>query len=310
MEKGLQETTISRMGLTEWTLLFVLSIFWGGSFFFIEVCLQSMPPMTVTTMRLLLAALFLNIFRKLAGLPFPKDKTVIAKFFILGLFNNAIPFSLLIWGQTSITGGTAALLVAATPFFTILIAHVFTQDEKISGAKFLGVLIGLGGVSLIVSTGSEDNALIGKLAVLGTAFVYACAGVYGRTLRKYRIHPVTAATGQISFAAAIMIPFMCIIDKPWNAPLPSQASIIALLLMSFFTTALAYIIYFRILSSSGATNVLLVTFLNPASALLLGALFIGEQISLLQILGILVIGLGLLCVDGRLMTKRSPATGV
>lgn len=303
MEDRESDQAISSMGVTEWLLLLLLSSFWGGSFFFIEVCLQSMPPITVTAMRLILAAVFLNIFRRAAGLKFPKEGCVLLKLFLLGLINNALPFSLLIWGQTYVTGGTAALLIASTPFFTILVAHFFTVDEKISPAKLLGVFIGLSGVFLIVRAGDADNAMIGKIAIILTAFIYACGGVYGRTIQQYHIPPLTAATGQITSAAIIMLPVMCIIDTPWNLPMPDGTSILALFLMSLFTTALAYVIYFRILSSSGATNVLLVTFLNPASAMLLGAIFIGERVSLIQVAGILVIGIGLTFIDGRLLKK-------
>lgn len=291
------------MGLKEWAYLLTLSILWGGSFFFIEVCLQSMPPISIAGGRLILAAICLHAFRLIARRSFPRDPKILLRFLILGLLNNAIPFSLLIWGQTFVTGGMASLLIASTPFFTIIIAHSFTSDEKVTLIKFLGILIGLGGVAMIMGVQDADNQLIGKLAVIVTAILYGCGGVYARTLKKYELDPLTTATGQITFAALAMIPVIILIDRPWDLPMPTAISCTSLILMSILTTAVAYIIYFRILASSGATNVLLVTFLNPVSALLLGAIFLGEYISISQIMGILIIGVGLIFIDGRILFR-------
>ncbi len=219
---------------------------------------------------------------------------------MLGLINCAIPFSLIFWGQTHIPSGLAAILNATTPIFTALVAHVATRDEKLTAAKLVGVIAGFIGVTVML--GPDLRGEIGadvwaQLACLAAAMSYALAGVYGR--RFAPLPPVTVAAGQLIAATVLLVPLSAFVDRPWTLAPPSAAALGALLALAALSTALAYVIYFRILARAGATNLLLVTFLIPVSAIMLGTIVLGERLSSHHFAGMAVIALGLAAIDGR-----------
>lgn len=229
-----------------------------------------------------------------------------ARLFGIGLVNNALPFSLIVWGQIHIASGVASILNATTPLFTVIVAHYFTGDEKMSWARLLGVLIGFAGVVIMI--GSDTLQPLGvnvfaQLAILLAAFCYAVSGVYARRFRQMGISPMATATGQLTASSIILLPAMLIADQPWTLPMPGAATIAAILALASLSTALAYILYFKILGSSGATNVLLVTFLVPVSAILLGVFVLGETLYLKHFIGMALIGAGLAAIDGRLIVS-------
>ena len=297
--------TINRpMGVTEWTWLLVLSVIWGGSFFFIAVAIKELPVFTVVLLRVGLAALFLNIFIRFRGLSLPVDPASWRSFFVIGLLNNALPFSLLVWGQTHIASGLASILNATTPLFTVLVAHSLTQDEKITPARLSGVVVGLAGATLIIgpdlllNLGSHSW---GQLAILGTALSYAFASIYGRKFSRAGVAPMVTATAQVTTATTILMPLVLMVDRPWQLAMPQVSTIMAIVTLALLCTGIAYIIYFRILATAGATNLMLVTFLAPAGAILLGATFLDEQLALRHFAGMGLIGAGLVAIDGRLL---------
>jgi drug/metabolite transporter (DMT)-like permease len=316
-----QNSPINRsMGLGEWTMLIGLSVLWGGSFFFNGVAIKELPVFTVVVSRIVLAALILLAVMRITGRKMPGDARLWRAFFGLGLINNAIPFSLIVWGQSHIASGVASILNATTPLFTVIIAHYFTGDEKMSWNRLLGVLIGFAGVVIMI--GSDTLHALGvnvfaQLAVLLAALCYAISGVFARRFRAMGISPIATATGQLTASSIILLPVLLIVDRPWTLPMPGMATIAALFAVASLSTALAYILYFRILASSGATNVLLVTFLVPVSAILLGVFVLGEVLYLKHFLGMAMIGAGLAAIDGRLpaMMRRifssrlTPKTG-
>lgn len=285
----------------EWILLLTLSLLWAGSFFFAEVALFELPPMTIVAVRTAGAALALHAVLICAGRPARMPPGARRDFFIMGLLNNVIPFSLIVWGQTQIASGLASILNAATPLFALIIAHFWTADEKLTGARLAGALTGFAGVAVLIgpgvfgALGAETWA---QLAVLGAAASYAVAGVFGRRFRGVR--PAEAAAGQLTASAVVMAPLAAFADAPWTLPLPGAAALWALAGLAVFSTALAYVIVFRILGSAGAVNVLLVTLLIPPGAVTLGWLFLDEALSAGQAAGMGLIGLGLICVDGRI----------
>lgn len=291
-----------RMTGFEWFLLFTLSLLWGGSFFFAEVALFELPPMTVVAVRVIGAALILHIVLAFMGRPVRADARTWRAFFIMGLLNNAIPFSLIVWGQTHIASGLAAILNAATPLFALIAAHLWTADEKLTGARLAGVLTGFAGVAVLVgpgvlgTLGAETWA---QIAVLGAAVSYAFAGVFGRRFKG--VKPSTAAAGQLTGSSIIMLPLAAFADAPWTLPLPGAEVLCALAGLAALSTALAYVIVFRILSTAGAVNLLLVTLLIPPVAVTLGVLFLNETLGAAQLAGMALIGLGLLFIDGRLL---------
>ena len=289
------------MSARVWFWLLSLSILWGGSFFFAKVAIAELPPLTVVFARVSLAALALNLLlgRKsplIAGAPW-------AAFLAMGALNNALPFALIFWGQTHIASGLAAILNATTPLFTIVVAHVLTRDEKATPVKIVALLLGLAGVVVLVGPdflSSADTGVWGQIACLGAALSYAFAGVYGRRFQVMGIAPMQAAAGQVTASTLLILPVMLLVDRPWLLPAMPGASIwLALAGLALLSTALAYVLYFRILAASGATNLLLVTFLIPVTAIALGAIVLGERLQARHFLGMVLIGFGLVVMDGR-----------
>jgi drug/metabolite transporter (DMT)-like permease len=277
-----------RMGGLEWALLLILSALWGGSFFFFKVLLADYPPLIVVLGRVGLAAIALNSLLLIRRDPMPASMRLWRQFLAIGLLNNVLPFTLIVFGETRISSGLASILNATTPIFTVLAAQ--------------GVLFGFLGAAVLVGpdllAGSGRGDVIGEMSCLLAAASYALAGIYGRRFRG--IAPVKIATGQITASTAVLVPLALLIDRPWLLPPPTAATWAAWLSLALLCTALAYLIYFRILATAGATNLLLVTFLLPVSALLLGAAFLGENVSLRSLAGMALIGLGLAAIDGRI----------
>lgn len=283
-------------------MLIALAAVWGGSFFFNAVAVRELPVFTVVVSRVALAALLLLIALRLMGERMPTDRRVWAAFFGMGLLNNAIPFSLIVWGQQHIASGVASILNASTPLFTVIFAHLLTDDEKMIGSRLFGVVIGFVGVAVMIGFDAMHmlgTDVVAQFMCLAGAISYALASIFGRRFRSMGIVPMTTATGQVIASSILLIPLMLVIDQPWTLPIPSMAAIGALIGVAAISTALAYILYFRILATAGATNLCLVTFLIPVSAILLGILFLNESLLPKHVAGMALIGLGLAAIDGR-----------
>jgi drug/metabolite transporter (DMT)-like permease len=288
------------MGLLEWTLLVILALLWGGSFFFNKVALAELPPFTLVLGRIGLAALILNVMVWVMGHRLPASPQLWGMFLVMGLLNNLIPFSLIVWGQTQIASGLASILNGTTPLWTVLLAHFLTSDERLTPNRLVGVLFGLAGVVVMIG----PDVLVGlglnvwaQLAVVGAAVSYALAGIFGKRFKG--ISPYTTAAGQVTCTTLMMIPLALWVDRPWLLPLLSPKTWGALLGLALLSTAVGYVIYFRLLATAGATNLLLVTFLIPVSALWLGITLLGERLDLRHFVGMGLIGLGLAAIDGR-----------
>ncbi|MFE0753829.1 DMT family transporter [Inquilinus sp. NPDC058860] len=296
------------MGLTDWLLLIGLSLVWGGSFFFAKVAVAEVPPLTVVFARVGLAAIALLLVLRLIGQPLPRDRRIWAAFFGMGLLNNLIPFCLIVWGQTRIGSGLAAILNATTPLFTVLVAHVLTADERLTPKRLAGVVLGLAGVVVMIGPqvlGGLGGEVTAQIAILGAALSYAFAGIFGRRFRA--LPPMVTATGQVSATSVMMLPVVCLVDRPWTLPMPSGATLLSLVGLALLSTSLAYVLYFKLLARVGATNTVLVTLLIPPSALLLGHLVLGEVLSGRAWAGMALIALGLIALDGRLFAKARRA---
>lgn len=292
----------SAMGAREWGLLLTLSGLWGGSFFFVGVAVQGLPPLTIVALRVAGAATVLWVWLIASGRGLPGTPRVWAAFGAMGVMNNVVPFSLIVWGQTQIGSGLASILNATTPLFTVVVAHLLTRDEKLGPGKLVGVGLGLCGVVVLIgpqALGGLGQAVLAQVAVLGACLSYALAGVFGRRFRDMGVTPVQTAAGQVTASAAIMVPLALAIEAPWTLPAPAPAVWLAVAGLAVVSTAVAYILYFRILATAGASNLLLVTFLIPATAILLGVLVLGEVLLLRHLAGLGVIGLGLAAMDGR-----------
>lgn len=304
-------TTIeTTMGPVEWGLLVLLSMLWGGSFFFVEIALREMPTLGVVTCRVGLAALALWAFILLTGRALPKTAGPWFAFAGMGLLNNAIPFTLMVWGQQTIASSLASILNAATPLFTVVVAGLLLPDEKVTPLKLVGVVTGMCGVAVMIGLDALSGLSAGVLAqcaILAGALSYAFAGVFGRRFKRMKIDPIVTAAGQVTASTLMLLPVTLATSGP-VLDLPSPPALLALAGLALLSTALAYVIYFTILERAGATNLLLVTFLIPVSAILLGVLVLGERLNAGHAAGMALIGLGLALIDGRLFSamRRGP----
>jgi drug/metabolite transporter (DMT)-like permease len=295
------------MGLQEWILLVILSVLWGGSFFFVGVIVKDVPPFTLVLARASLAALTLIAFVRLSGATMPGSPRLWMAFLAMAVVNSLIPYSLIAWGQQHIDSGLASILISSTPLFSVVLAHILAREERMTAARVAGVLLGLGGVVVLVGPSALrglDRPRLGQLAVLGAALSYACAGIYGRRFKD--LPPLIAAAGQLSCTVLLVAPLALLLEQPWTAR-PSAAAWAALLGLGLLSTAVGYLIFCRILAVAGATNVMLVNFLNPVSALLLGMLVLHERPHAIVFGGMACIFGGLILLDGRLLrSARTP----
>lgn len=294
---------------SEWGLLGLLSLLWGGSFFFAKIAVGALPPLTVVLVRVAIAAAALLLYLRLRRIPVPSSVTVWGALFGMGVLNNLVPFSLIFWGQTFIDSGLASIINATTPIFSLVVAHLLTEDEKLSARKLVGIGLGIAGVAVLLrgqgSLGS--GALWGIAACLGAALSYGFANTFGRRFKTMGMTPAATAFGQLLATSVMALPMVLLIDTPWRLSLPGLTVWASLIGLALLSTALAYIIFFHLLATAGATNTSLVTLLIPPSAILLGTAFLGEHLSATQFGGMGLIGLGLLILDGRLPLRRASA---
>ena len=297
------------MGTREWLMLIVLSVLWGGSFFFVGVAVSELPPFTIVTLRVGLAAITLWAIALMMGLRPPKSIKIWLTFIVMGLLNNVIPFSLIVWGQTHIASGLASVLNATTPLFGVVVVGLLLADERATPMKLIGVAIGFLGVVMMIGIPNfdvaEQGSTLAQMAILVAALSYAFAGVYGRRFKGMTLSPVIIAAGQVTGSSLVLAPTALYIDGPlalFGPSAPSVSTWASILTLAVFSTALAYVLYFKILASSGATNILLVTLLVPVSAILLGSLFLNETLEWIHFVGIGLIAVGLSAIDGRLIT--------
>ena len=294
------------MNRREWVMLGTLSVLWGGSFFFAEIALESLPPLTIVTLRVGLAAITLWLVVLALKLPIPNSTPIWIAFLTMGLLNSVLPFSLIVWGQSQISSGLAAILNATAPLFGVIVAGILLRDESATPLKITGVVIGFAGVIVMMDLSSiATSSLLAQLAILAAALSYACASVYGRRFKATGLNPILVAAGQVTGSTLLLLPIALWVDgNDHYANVPTQvwAAIISL---AVFSTAAAYILYFKLLASAGATNILLVTLLVPVSAILLGWLFLEESLQTPHVIGMAMIALGLSAIDGRLWRRAS-----
>ncbi len=291
-----------------WVLLLVLSLPWGGSFVFFRLLAGSLPALTTVWCRVALAAPVLLLLLWLRGgrARMFQWKALGRDIAVMAVLNNVVPFSLLAWGETRVTAGLASVLNATTPAFAVLIAAALGA-ETLSRGRVMGCLLAFAGVVVLIgpSVLAGGDAL-GGLACLGAACSYGFSALWGRRLRG--VPPMAAAAGQCLASALILLPAMLLVDRPWVLPMPGLGTWGAILGLAWLSTALAYVIFFRIVVVSGPQNAILVTFLTPVTGLLLGAIFLGESIAPRMLAGLLLIAAGLAAIDGRLAARLARGT--
>jgi drug/metabolite transporter (DMT)-like permease len=310
------------MSAKDWQKLLLLSFIWGGSYLFGSIAVKGwptgsmngLPPLSIVLVRAIVASLTLLIALRIMRIAIPTSRTAWAAFLGMGLINNAMPHSLIFLGQSQMSAdvavGLAAILNATTPIFTVAIAHVMLEDEKVTPLKILGLIFGIIGVVVMIGIDFLSHigvSILGQILCLAAAFCYGLAGLYSRRFKALDVQPMQIAFGQVTASAIIMIPLVMMIDRPWTLPMPGTVPLLALLALGVVATGLAYILFFQILASAGATNLSLVTFIIPPSAILMGVIVIGESLKTQHFIGLFFIALGLSAIDGRLWQhfKRS-----
>ena len=291
-----------QMTPVEWTLLIALAVLWGGSYFYIAVAVKVVPPLSLVAFRVAVGAALLYLVVRANGLRLPTAPAVWGAFLVMGLINNVIPFSLIAWAQSHVASGLAAILNATTPLFAVLLANVLTEDEHMTPASVTGVVIGFAGVTIMIGPNALEGFTVdflADLALLLASVFYALSPIFARRFSKAGIPPMVAATCQLTAATVMMVPLALLFDRPWTIAMPSAGVWGALIGLAALSTTLAYIIYYRILATAGAVNLMLVTLLIPVMAILLGAAFLGERLSPNHFLGMAAIGIGLAAIDGR-----------
>jgi drug/metabolite transporter (DMT)-like permease len=285
------------MSGADWGRLLLLSVLWGGSFFFVDVALQGLAPLSVVWGRVALGALMILGLLHLGRCGMPRGGVLWRALAVMGLLNNAVPFTLFALAQGEISGALAAILNATTPLFGVVVAHL-AGAERLTLARGLGVFCGFLGV-VVIAGGGGAGSLTAVAACLGAAASYAVAGIWGRRFAAMGLQPLQTAFGQVAAAAVMLTPLWLAIDRPWTMPMPGGEVLAAMAGIAALSTALAYLLYFRLLASAGAVNLLLVTFLIPVSAAGLSALFLNLDLLPRHWAGLALVGLGLAAMDGR-----------
>ena len=286
-----------------WLLVILLGFIWGSSFLFTEILLNYINPVLIVFFRVSLASIILIIYVFFfTNLKFNFSKEILLTFFTMGLLNNVIPFLLIAYAQETITGGLASILNANTSFFTIFLASLFLKDEKLTNYRLLGIIIGIIGVVVIVgfeNLSEFKNYNFGIVLMLFSCLSYSFAGIFAKT-KLTNIHPTISATGMLSMSTIILFPFIIIYNGNELININSKVLYYSCM-FAFICSVLAYFLYFKILETNGAGNLLICTIIIPPSSILLNAFFINEIIKIYELIGLIIITLGLIILDGRII---------
>lgn len=292
-------------------MLLALAAVWGASFFFGEIALREVAPLTITLHRVFWALPVLALIVLYKGISVPRSPRVWGAYLVMGALNNAIPFSLIFWGQTQIESGLASILNGTTAMFAAVVAGLLLTDEPLTPKKIIGAALGVAGVAFIMGpdTLTDFNpSNLAQLAILGATLSYALAGVWGKTALAGQ-PPLMNALGMLIGSTVLMTPMVFVFDGPPTLALSPRVWA-ALIAMAALSTAIAYVLYFAILIRAGAANLLLVTLLIPPFAIGLGVMFLGEKMGVEAWIGFAIIGFGFAVTDGRLFSRlvRKPST--
>jgi drug/metabolite transporter (DMT)-like permease len=293
----------------DWILVILLGLFWGSSFFFVEMLLKYLSPFMIVYLRVSIASIFLIVFIIIRGTKFKLSLKNLFNLFIMSLLNNIFPFLLITFGQQTTTGGLASILNANTSFIGILLASLFLPLERLNFYRLIGVSIGVLGVIIaigyqnIIQLNDDD---LGKYLILIATLSYGFAGVWGK-LKLQNFTPIIAATGMLTMSTIILTPyaFTMHLEEIYslNFFILKYAFVFAIICSVF-----AYFLYFKILESAGAGNLLICTIIIPPSSIFLNAFILDQIITFNECLGLIIIILGLIILDGRLIDKHTPTS--
>ena len=277
-----------------------LAALWGPSFLFIKIAVAEIPPLTLVVGRVGIGAVLIYLVLRLRGRNLPRFGPVWKHFAVMAFFQNALPFALFNWGEQHIDSALAAILNGTTPLFTILLAHIFVEDDRLTMDKLLGVVVGFAGLLTLIAPSLFEGfqaTTWGLLAVTLAAASYGIAIVYSR-LNLRGLPPLVAPTAQLSLATLYMLPLSLLIEQPFRLPGPSLNAIGSLLALAIFGTAMAFVVYYYVLERTSATNISMVTYLVPIFGVILGVVVLSEQLRWNAYAGCILILLGVMVVNG------------
>lgn len=281
---------------TELALLLLLATLWGGSYTFIKIGVETIPPLTLIAARTLIAGLILLAVIRWRGLRLPRDTATWRRFLTQAVLNSVVPFTLIAWAERSVDAGLASILNGTTPVFVFLISLALLPAQRPDWRKGLGVLGGIAGVGLIVGVDALSglgHALVPQLAIVAATIAYACAALFGRNFSG--MDPLLPAAGSMLSGAILLIPAALVVDQPWMLA-PSQASILALLALSIVSTALAFAIYFRLIRTLGPVGTTAVSYLRVPIGVAIGFVFLGETLTSTAWIGLGLVVLGVMAM--------------
>ncbi len=297
----MNERTISTKS---WALMALLALLWGASFLSIRIALDEIPPLTAMAHRVGWATLILWGYVFFRRMPLPQNRGAWIGFLGMGLLNNVIPFTLMAWGQLYIPSGLVSIFNAATAIFGVLVASLLLSDERLSARKAIGVAIGFAGVVTAIgfdSLRTFDITSLAQLAILGGTISYAFAGVWARK-RLDGLAPQIAAAGMLTASTVILVPLAWFFDGPISLDLQPR-TLLAIAYFAFGATALAYLLYYRVLTLAGSGNLMLVTLMIAPIAIILGSVVLDETLSSNAYKGFGLLALGLTIIDGRVIDR-------
>jgi drug/metabolite transporter (DMT)-like permease len=291
-----------------WAELLLLASIWGGSFISNRLALNEVPVLTTVAFRVAGACILLWVYVRLRRLPVPRSPWIWLAFLAMGLLNNALPFTLITWGQLTIPSGLAAIVNASTAIFGVLVAALAFRDERLTARRLTGVLLGFAGVAVAIGLHALTTlnlTSLPQLALVAAAISYAVAAVFARRVLG-GLPPQVAAAGMLTGSSLLMLPTALWIDGP---PVLTHGAQVwgALGYLAIIATAGAYLLYYRVLGMAGAGNLSLVTLLTAPVAIVMGALILNEALPLRAYAGFALIALGLLIIDGRLLPRKDSA---
>ncbi|MDQ6434489.1 EamA family transporter [Mesorhizobium sp. LHD-90] len=289
----------ARPNAIELSLLMLLASLWGASYTFIKVGVETIPPITLIAARTLIAGLILLWVLRLRGLRLPSDAATWLRFLVQACLNSAIPFTLIAWAERTVDAGLAAILNSTTPIFAFVLTAAITRHEPVTARKLFGVVAGMAGICLIIGVQALNglgDELWAQLAVVAASICYGAAVIFGKKFKE--LDPMMPAAGSLICGALILLPLSLVVDRPWTLT-PSTGSLLALLGLSVFSTALAFAIYFRLIQTLGSVGTTAQAYLRVPIGVAIGVIFLGESVTSTA-------GIGLVCVIAGVVAMTLP----
>jgi drug/metabolite transporter (DMT)-like permease len=288
-------------------LLLVLATLWGSSYSFIKIGVETIPPITLIAARTLIAGGILLAVLRHRRVRLPRDLATWRRFFVQACLNSVVPFTLIAWAEQSVDAGLAVILNSATPIFAFLLTVLMTRHEQVTLRRLFGVMAGLAGICLVIGVealGGLGESLMAQLAIILATICYAGAAIFSKNFKG--LDPAVPAAGSLISGAVILLPMSLVVDRPWEID-PSPASMLALLALSAFSTALAFVIYFRLVQTLGSVGTTAQAYLRVPIGVAIGIVFLGERLSSTAWIGLVCViaGVAAMTIPAKVSTTQA-----